>query len=296
VPLLASCPGNPRRSKPSSLGNDLSCLPIPSIALLLNAVRLQLHALAYNLANFLRTLALPQAIRRLVPDDLAGEGGQDRGKDRRPWPLSCVPDGRGGGAPGAVPGHPQPDRWGCARPSWRDVDPSGPPPSPGAGPTCARCPSEPRHPGAEAAPGAPSTGHASRFRSPGLTNRLQTCSRGDYAPSKRGLRPLHLGNVGSKASPTRCSAGRRSGCSASSAHATSGRFASRRRWSWRSPSRACSGARATPAAWRSALPASSVTGPTRAPPRPTPSMRSADSCRLALRTECGMPDVRAIRA
>jgi hypothetical protein len=27
-----------------------------------NAVRLQLHALAYNLANFLRTLALPQEI------------------------------------------------------------------------------------------------------------------------------------------------------------------------------------------------------------------------------------------
>ena len=30
----------------------------------------------------------------------------------------------------------------------------------------------------------------------GLRNRLQTCSRGDYAPSKRGLRLLHLGNVG----------------------------------------------------------------------------------------------------
>ncbi len=27
-----------------------------------NAVRLQLHALAYNLANFLRTLALPEAV------------------------------------------------------------------------------------------------------------------------------------------------------------------------------------------------------------------------------------------
>ena len=29
-----------------------------------NAVRLQLHALAYNLANFLRTLALPDEIER----------------------------------------------------------------------------------------------------------------------------------------------------------------------------------------------------------------------------------------
>jgi hypothetical protein len=29
-----------------------------------NAVRLQLHALAYNLANFLRTIALPSQIER----------------------------------------------------------------------------------------------------------------------------------------------------------------------------------------------------------------------------------------
>jgi hypothetical protein len=29
-----------------------------------NAVRLQLHALAYNIANFLRTLALPNEIER----------------------------------------------------------------------------------------------------------------------------------------------------------------------------------------------------------------------------------------
>jgi len=28
-----------------------------------NAVRLQLHALAYNLANFMRTLALPEAVK-----------------------------------------------------------------------------------------------------------------------------------------------------------------------------------------------------------------------------------------
>jgi hypothetical protein len=33
-------------------------------ALAANAVRLQLHALAYNLANFLRTLATPEAIER----------------------------------------------------------------------------------------------------------------------------------------------------------------------------------------------------------------------------------------
>ncbi len=29
-----------------------------------NAVRLQLHALAYNLANFMRTLALPKAVKQ----------------------------------------------------------------------------------------------------------------------------------------------------------------------------------------------------------------------------------------
>jgi hypothetical protein len=36
----------------------LSCRPFPT-----NAVRLQLHALAYNLGNFLRTLATPEPIR-----------------------------------------------------------------------------------------------------------------------------------------------------------------------------------------------------------------------------------------
>src|SRR5262249_11884703 len=37
--------------------------------------------------------------------------------------------------------------------------------------------------GAEAAPGASSTGMRAVSRSLGLRNRLQTCSRGDYAPS-----------------------------------------------------------------------------------------------------------------
>jgi hypothetical protein len=35
-----------------------------------NAVRLQLHALAYNLGNFPRTLATPEPIKDLVADDL----------------------------------------------------------------------------------------------------------------------------------------------------------------------------------------------------------------------------------
>jgi hypothetical protein len=40
-----------------------------------NAVRLQLHALAYNLANFMRTIALPEEGRALVADDPAREAG-----------------------------------------------------------------------------------------------------------------------------------------------------------------------------------------------------------------------------
>jgi hypothetical protein len=40
----------------------------------------------------------------------AGEGGEDRGEGRRPRPLPRLPDGRGGGAPGAVPGYPPSDR------------------------------------------------------------------------------------------------------------------------------------------------------------------------------------------
>jgi Transposase DDE domain group 1 len=45
-----------RRSHPLSL--ELSCRSFAA-----NAVRLQLHALAYNLGNFLRTLATPEPIK-----------------------------------------------------------------------------------------------------------------------------------------------------------------------------------------------------------------------------------------
>ena len=75
-----------------------------------NAVRLQLHALAYNLANFLRSLALPQRGRAVVADDLAREAGQDRRPDRAPRPLRRLPAGRGGRAAGAVRRDPAPDR------------------------------------------------------------------------------------------------------------------------------------------------------------------------------------------
>jgi Transposase DDE domain group 1 len=67
-----------------------------------NAVRLQLHALAYNLANFLRTLALPEEAARPV--------GEDRRQDCPPRPLRDFPDGRDGAAARSVPGDSECDR------------------------------------------------------------------------------------------------------------------------------------------------------------------------------------------
>ena len=54
-----------------------------------NEVRLQLHALAYNLANFMRRGCA------LVADHVAGETGEDWGQSRPPWPLCHLPIGRG---------------------------------------------------------------------------------------------------------------------------------------------------------------------------------------------------------
>jgi hypothetical protein len=52
-----------------------------------NAVRLQLHALAYNLGNFLRTPGDARADQRLVADEPQGKADQDRREDRQPWSL-----------------------------------------------------------------------------------------------------------------------------------------------------------------------------------------------------------------
>ena len=71
-----------------------------------NAVRLQLHALAYNLANFMRTLALPEAVKQWSLTSLREEKPhQDRREGCELWPLRHLPDGRGRGAEGIVPGH-----------------------------------------------------------------------------------------------------------------------------------------------------------------------------------------------
>ncbi len=69
-----------------------------------NAVRLQLHALAYNLGNFMRTLAMPRG-GRAVADEPQGKAHQDRREGGAPWPLRGVPVGRGRSAAANIPGH-----------------------------------------------------------------------------------------------------------------------------------------------------------------------------------------------
>ncbi len=49
-----------------------------------NEARLQLHAVAYNLGNFLGTLALPRGRGTLVTDHFAGKAHQDRCQGRGP--------------------------------------------------------------------------------------------------------------------------------------------------------------------------------------------------------------------
>ena len=75
-----------------------------------NAVRLQLHALAYNLANVMRRLALPEAVAHWSLASLRGEARQDRRQDRHACPVRHLPDGRGRGAEGIGPGYPAADR------------------------------------------------------------------------------------------------------------------------------------------------------------------------------------------
>src|SRR5262245_20180088 len=59
-----------------------------------NAVRLQLHALAYNLGNFLRT-GTPEPIKDWSLTTLEGQADQDRREGGEAWPLCYLPDGRG---------------------------------------------------------------------------------------------------------------------------------------------------------------------------------------------------------
>jgi alkylhydroperoxidase family enzyme len=75
-----------------------------------NAVRLQLHALAYSPANFLRTPGLARANRELVADVAARTIGQDRRAAGAPRPLRRLPARRGRSAARGLRGRAQPDQ------------------------------------------------------------------------------------------------------------------------------------------------------------------------------------------
>jgi len=75
-----------------------------------NAVRLQLHVLAYNLGNFMRTLALPQGGGAVVADQPARKADQDRREGRQPRSLRHFPARRGRGVAADVRRHPVADR------------------------------------------------------------------------------------------------------------------------------------------------------------------------------------------
>ena len=57
-----------KEGKQAAKWTRLSCR-----SMMANAVRLQLHALAYNLANFLRTLVLPDEVERWSLTTLRGK-------------------------------------------------------------------------------------------------------------------------------------------------------------------------------------------------------------------------------
>jgi hypothetical protein len=86
-----------------------------------NAVRLQLHLLAYNLGNFLPTLAMPKAAAPWSLTSLREKLIKIGAKVVSP--LRHVPDGRGRGATTDVPGNPVADRpvAGTARASMRSA-------------------------------------------------------------------------------------------------------------------------------------------------------------------------------
>jgi Transposase DDE domain group 1 len=64
----------------------IKCTRLSCRSFAANAVRLQLRALAYNLGNFMRTLAMPQTAEpwSLKP---AREADQDRHQGRQPWAV-----------------------------------------------------------------------------------------------------------------------------------------------------------------------------------------------------------------
>ena len=63
-----------------------------------NAVRLQLHVLAYNLGNFMRTLAMPKTAEPWSLTSLREKLNQGRSQGGQPRALRDIPDGRDCGA------------------------------------------------------------------------------------------------------------------------------------------------------------------------------------------------------
>ena len=60
-----------------------------------NKVRLQLHTLAYNLANFHADTGFAEGGGTLVSDHTTGKVGEDRCQSGQSWPVRHVPIGRG---------------------------------------------------------------------------------------------------------------------------------------------------------------------------------------------------------
>lgn len=75
-----------------------------------NAARLQLHALAYNLGNFLRTLATPEPISDWSMTSLREKLIKIGAKVVPPCPLRRLPDGGGGHSRKSLRRYPAHDR------------------------------------------------------------------------------------------------------------------------------------------------------------------------------------------
>ena len=75
-----------------------------------NAVRLRFHALAYNLGNFMRTLAMPKTAEPWSLTSLREKLAQSRCEGHQPRPLRHLPDGRRRGVATDVRRHPIVDR------------------------------------------------------------------------------------------------------------------------------------------------------------------------------------------
>ena len=86
-----------------------------------NAVRLQLHALAYNLGNFMRTFAMPETAEPWSLTSLREKLDKDRRQGHQPWPLRHLPAGRGRGVAADVRGDADAHRPAAARSSMKEL-------------------------------------------------------------------------------------------------------------------------------------------------------------------------------